>query len=368
MRKAVSTIQLTRETSHTHLTVNDQWDQHAPLPPITVLAVDDEPAILHVISGQLQRNFRVLTACTIEQAKRLVHEHSPDIVLTDLQLPDGNGMDFLGWLQTHAPLASRLLITGTASLEDAADAINCSRIHRLILKPWRGEHLLETINSVARTLTIERSHARLMSQLRRSHLELEERVASRTRELEVANQQLMLKNLILEKMALTDTLTGMPNRRAIELVARKELIRRTRLKHPISIAIVDVDRFKAINSQYLLCGGDHMLNWLGQVLQSSIRATDSIGRVGGEEFMVVAPDTDLEGAEVLAERLRATVAESPAEYQGELVHLTVSVGCAVLNTDEVVTYEQLRSTANMSVNEAKARGRNCCVTTRHIAN
>ncbi|MGL6076935.1 MAG: GGDEF domain-containing response regulator [Fimbriiglobus sp.] len=362
MRSLVHTVAPEPKPTLSPATITLEGDTLSTQERYSILIVDDEPAILALLSNQLARDFRVITACSTEQAKRAIMVHSPDIVLSDLQLPDGSGLEFLTWVQSTIPSSRRVLLTGTASIEDAADAINCSRVHRLLLKPWRGEHLLETINSVAHSLMIERSHSHLVSQLRHSHLELEQRVADRTRELEVANQQLQLKNLILEKMALTDPLTGLPNRRSIELVARKELIRRTRLKRPTAIGIIDADRFKSINSKYLLCGGDHVLNWLAQILQNSTRSSDSIGRVGGEEFMVVAPDTDVAGANVLAERLRSTVAAQPTIYQGESIPITVSIGMAVLDSDAIITYEQLRSVATAALDEAKSQGRNCCVT------
>src|SRR4029079_10911292 len=122
--------------------------------------------------------------------------------------------------------------------------------------------------------------------------------------LEVANGQLQQKTAFLEKMALTDALTDLPNRRAIDLIAQKELHRRQRVPAPIAFVLIDIDHFKQVNTDYTLAGGDHALTWIAGVLQASVRASDSLGRVGGEEFMVVAPNTDEAGAEVLAERLR----------------------------------------------------------------
>jgi diguanylate cyclase (GGDEF)-like protein len=324
--------------------------------------VDDEPAILALLVGQLGAEFEVHTACTADQAKRAVADRPIDIVLTDLMLSDATGIQLLDWVHRHAPRTARVLLTGTARIEDAADAINCCRIHRLVLKPWRAEDLLTTLRSVARSLLLERSHEHLLDEYRRLNLELERRVTVRTRELEAALAQLQVKNQILEKMALTDPLTGLPNRRAIELIARKELLRRTRLPAPIAFGLVDADRFKAINSQYLLCGGDHVLTWLGHTLQATVRATDAVGRVGGEEFMVVAPQTDRDGADILAERVRAAVDHGETAYHDARIKLTVSVGFAVAPAGSVVTYEQLREVAAGALSDAKNAGRNRCVT------
>ncbi len=326
----------------------------------SVLIVDDEPSILALLAGQLGSEFDVSTASTAEAARAKLSVQPFDIILTDLQLKDSTGTQLLDWVHRHTPRTARVLLTGTARIEDAADAINNSRVHRLVLKPWRSEDLLTTLRSVARALLLERSHEQLLDEYRRLNLELEHRVQERTRELEHALHQLQLKNQILEKMALTDALTGLPNRRAIELIARKELLRRTRTPAPIAFGLVDADRFKLINSKYLLSGGDHVLTWLGHSLQGSIRATDAIGRVGGEEFMVVAPATDLAGAEILSERMRSMVASGETMFHSTPIRVTVSVGFSVALAGVPVGYEQLRELAAAALAEAKATGRNRC--------
>ena len=191
--------------------------------------------------------------------------------------------------------------------------------------------------------------------------ELEQRVHQRTQELEEANRQLQQKNLMLKKMALTDALTGLPNRRAIERLAKQELVRRSRYPGPLALGIVDADNFKQINSLHLLSGGDHALTWLGQTLGRAVRTVDNVGRIGGEEFMVVAPETDLEGATILSERVRQTVETGSTTYNGATIQLTVSVGMAVTLAGDAVGFDHLRHAAAAALNEAKLQGRNRCV-------
>ncbi len=327
----------------------------------SILVVDDEPAVLALVTGQLAGEFDVGTAASTAAAERSLAARPVDIVLTDLLLPDGTGIQLLDWVHRHHPHAARLLLTGTARVEDAADAINCCRIHRLVLKPWRAEDLLTTLREVARGLFLERSHERLNAELRESHLELESRVQDRTKQLQDALELLRQKNGMLERMALTDPLTGAPNRRAIELIARKEFLRRARAPQPLAFGLIDADHFREINSRYLLSGGDHALIWLGQALQAAVRETDAVGRVGGEEFMVVAPATDAAGAGTLAERLRAAVEAGRPEYNGQPIRLTVSAGFAVAPAGGPVTYEGLREAAAAALHTAKAAGRNRCV-------
>ena len=327
----------------------------------SVLVVDDDPAVLSVVVAQLESDFEVLTAGTAAQAREALGQRSVDMVLTDLNLPDESGLSLLDWVRRTTPRTARILITGTARLEDAADAINQTQVHRLILKPWRSEDLLQSLRAAARALLMERSHEQLLDELRRLNVELEQRVVDRTRELEVALGQLQQKTQFLEKMALTDPLTDLPNRRAIDLIARKELLRRSRTPTPIALVLIDADHFKQINTDYLYPGGDHALTWLAGVLQESIRASDSLGRVGGEEFLVVAPDTDAAGAAVLAERLRENVASGKTQYNGRAMHLTISLGLAVADTNTQASYDDLRDCAAEALKEAKEAGRNRAV-------
>ena len=323
----------------------------APRYLCSVLVVDDEPLILTLLTQQLGHHFEVVTAATVEEAKRLFAARPVDIVVADLSLPEANGIQLLDWVYRTAPRTARVLMSGAASLQQAADAINCGHIHRLILKPWRGEDLIAHLREVSRNVLLERSHERLLEELRTLNQELEQRVAERTQELSSVNQ-------ILEKMALTDQLTGLQNRRSIEIVSRQELLRRSRTPSPITFALLDVDRFKSINSQFLLSGGDHTLVCLAQAFQETIRGTDAIGRVGGEEFMLVAPDTDAAGAQVLAERIRAAVEALEVRHNGQRIPVTISGGYAVADGSGPVTFEALRELAAVALSDAKAGGRN----------
>ena len=333
---------------------------HAPAPPparrhrCSVLAVDDEPAVLAVLAHLIGGEFDLRTAATAADARRQLDRHPADVVLTDLHLPDATGIQLLDWVYRHAPRTARVLLSGTARLEDAAAAINCGHVHRLILKPWRGEDLLAHLREVARGVLLERSHERLLEELRALNGDLERRVRERTEELEATNRT-------LERMALTDALTGLSNRRAVELIAHQELQRRTRTPAPLAFGLLDADKFKQINSRHLLSGGDYALTQLARALQHTLRGTDSVGRVGGEEFLVVAPDTDAGGAEVLGERLRAEVAALELVFHGQPIPLTVSSGFAVADAGCPASFDALRGLAAEALDEAKRGGRNRCV-------
>src|SRR5262245_66263096 len=107
---------------------------------------------------------------------------------------------------------------------------------------------------------------------------------------------------MLEKLALTDPLTSLPNRRAMDRLAERELRRRDRYPSALALGLIDVDHFKDINARYLLPGGDKVLVDLAKVLQGSLRTIDSLGRIGGEEFLMIAPETGMEGGMTLGDR------------------------------------------------------------------
>ncbi len=331
-----------------------------------ILAVDDEPAVLAVLKALLDKDFHIVTARSAAQAKDILGQRDIDIVISDQFLPDGSpqaetGVQLLEWVRQHRPATVRILMTAQASLQDAIDSINRGQVHRFLVKPLNGAALLDTLRDTAKTIILERTHDDLLARLRQLNQELEERVQQRTRELEELNRQLQYKNSILERMALTDPLTGLPNRRAMERLLRTELQRRARHPAPLSLLIVDVDHFKQINTRFLLPGGDQALSWLAHILAQNVRSIDTVGRIGGEEFMILAPDTPAEGAQVLAERLRNAVSCDSTSYHGQEIRLTISVGVAVADRHSPVSQEELREVAAAALAEAKATGRNRCV-------
>src|SRR5207253_8860681 len=134
-----------------------------------------------------------------------------------------------------------------------------------------------------------------LDKLQTLNRELESRVAARTKELQEANFLLEQRARELERLAVTDPLTGLLNRRAMDELARFELKRHARYPSPLALGYVDVDHFKRVNTEYLLTGGDQVLRALARVLTASVREVDSVGRVGGEEFLVIARETGTEG-------------------------------------------------------------------------
>src|SRR5437870_4409997 len=195
-------------------------------------------------------------------------------------------------------------------------------------------------------------------------MELEKKVKQleqANRELVALNHELEQRNKLLEKLALTDPLTNLPNRRAMDRLAERELRRRDRYPGPLGILLIDVDHFKSINERYLLPGGDKVLTDLAKTLTGSIRTVDFLGRIGGEEFMVIAPQTSMEGVTTLGERIRTSVEETVFTYKTEEILVRISIGAAVVEAEQEADYDTLKHWASAALAEAKRTGRNRCV-------
>ena len=158
----------------------------------------------------------------------------------------------------------------------------------------------------------------------------------------------------LQRLATTDALTGLPNRRQLMAALETEARRANRTRRPLSLALLDVDHFKSVNDRHGHPAGDAALREVAAVLREVTRGGDVLGRFGGEEFAVLMPETSIAQAEQAAERLRAAIERRPMPFPGGRV--TVSTGVALLAGGE--GGDQLVSRADAALYEAKAGGRN----------
>lgn len=175
------------------------------------------------------------------------------------------------------------------------------------------------------------------------------------RRIDEANQDLVSQVERLRLRAFLDALTGVWNRGALFDLLARELERAQRTQEPLSVAMLDIDHFKDVNDTYGHQAGDEVLRELCERLQKSIRAYDAIGRYGGEEFVVVFPETQVAQAEAQGERLRRIVEASPFILGGGPRTLTVSVGVATSGGESM---EELLSRADRALYRAKREGRN----------
>ena len=171
-----------------------------------------------------------------------------------------------------------------------------------------------------------------------------------------ARNELLDLALIQEHAAKTDELTGLSNRRDILNRLAEEFSRFQRSGHHFSVTLIDLDLFKNINDQYGHNAGDAALNQFAELVRTVIRQTDVAARWGGEEFLLLLPDTSLIPALTLAERLRSEVAKHSFRFQGQELPVTMSAGvCSISQTDSI---DSMLRQADLQLYSAKAAGRN----------
>jgi diguanylate cyclase (GGDEF)-like protein len=164
----------------------------------------------------------------------------------------------------------------------------------------------------------------------------------------------------LERLARTDSLTGVNNRRHLLVIAERETARARRYARPLSVMLIDVDHFKQVNDSQGHAAGDEVLVQLTRTMTATLRSTDSLGRLGGEEFAILLPETDEAAAIAAGERIRARVAEMVVGTRAGAVHTTVSIGVAALDRSDR-SFSELLSRTDEALYRAKACGRNLVV-------
>jgi len=297
----------------------------------TLLLIEDSPAHRAEIRRVLESaNLfgRIIEASDgIEGLKLLISEQDVDLVLCDLEMPGLDGEKLLQIKQ--AQLADReipiLFLTASTDLNRRVRLLE-SGASDTIVKPFHPADLV----------------ARL-----RLHLKLK-----------LLQNELRDKNEVLKGMSTTDHLTELRTRRYLSEVLAVECLRSKRYKSPLSVVMADLDYFKRVNDTYGHAAGDAVLKGTADVLRKNLRATDVAARWGGEEFLVVLPETDLQGAELWAERWREDIEGHTFEApDGKTLRVTISIGVASLS-DDMDKQDVLIDAADKALYRAKESGRN----------
>ena len=211
----------------------------------------------------------------------------------------------------------------------------------------------------ANTKIAEKAMQTLAQEQQDSQDLLEERVQERTLELNIALQELESANQELERKNVLDELTGLHNRRFYDQKILAEYRRSRRNLTPLSLILIDIDHFKLVNDKYGHLAGDQSLVWLAKYIKQSLkRSADKAFRYGGEEFCLILPNTDAEGALLVAEQLREVVSEKAFNFEGTEISLTISCGICTYQQQADIGPEQIFSGADKALYQAKHDGRN----------
>ncbi len=172
-------------------------------------------------------------------------------------------------------------------------------------------------------------------------------------------KNLELQRFKLEKLANFDTLTGLDNRRSVLEKAKFEMSRALRTEHQFSFLMIDIDYFKKVNDTFGHAAGDQVLHQIAEIMVRELRNIDICGRIGGEEFLVVMPDTNLDKALIAAERLRMAVASCNFHLSDQVFPITISIGAVVPSLGKEASLDALLAEADRALYKAKNNGRNC---------
>ncbi len=283
-----------------------------------LLLIDDSKAIHTLVRALLaDEPVEVHSAFDAAYGKVLAASLVPDMILLDVEMPGASGFDACRDLKAD-PATSAVpvvFLTSIATIEDKVRGLNLGAVD-YISKPVNASELL----------------ARVRACLRTSH---------------------MVR--LLQTKALLDPLTGLGNRRMFDDRLRAETSLRRRHGNPLACIAIDLDHFKSINDQHGHPFGDYVLQKVAGVISEHCRNEDVACRVGGEEFMILAPNTTGEQAAILADRIRASVARLPFVRQGQAIQVTCSIGAADA-TDE--DDRSMPERADDALYRAKRAGRN----------
>lgn len=298
--------------------------------PAEILIVDDDPDVRGVVRAALESDgYQVTEAGSGREAIDRLRAHRPALVLLDVMMPAMDGFTAVHEIKCEpGPFVPVILLTALDDPASRAKGI-AAGADEVLPKPVHPFEL----------------QLRCRAMLRIQRL---------TEDLHVANKR-------LRALARTDELTHVRNRRGLRSALTREFRRAERYGGALTVLAFDVDRFKLVNDRYGHGVGDTVLHAVAQELKRGVREVDVVGRVGGEEFVVLAPETPARDARAIAERLRRSVAERQVTtLGGEPVQVTVSCGIATLSDVDARTPDELLAHADAALYRAKDLGRNRC--------
>jgi len=320
-------------------------------PAPKLLLIEDDLDTAELIQECLEDHFSeqcVTTASRLDDA-RAMDLSIFELILSDMNLPDGSGLELLEEILSLRPDMPVVFVTGEGILENAIRAIR-QGAYDYIVKA--GDYLFAIPLVVEKNLTlwrVKRDNERLQAELE----EKLEEINDKNRQLEDAVNQ-------LETMAATDPLTGLFNRRAFTTTIHRSFAHAHRHEHDLSCVMVDLDGFKMLNDTMGHPDGDEMLQLAAKVMEANCRQSDSLGRFGGDEFIILMPETSIDTAEAVAQRVLSQFeidAQRILSGRGFGGQLTMSMGIASLQASRGTTPEQLIAAADHALYAAKAAGK-----------
>jgi diguanylate cyclase (GGDEF)-like protein len=292
------------------------------------LVVDDSATSLKLLEHTLLKEFdNVHTARNGREAIELFAREQPAVVITDCVMPEVGGIELCERIRAmQSSYVYIIMVTSIAEKDNVVKGL-AAGADDYLTKPFHTEELLGRVRVGLRLLDMHR--------------------------------QLEGKNRLLEHFALTDPLTGLPNRRALDAWADRQLQSAMRHRFSFWLVMIDLDHFKRVNDTYGHEAGDTVLKAFAEILKGHTRSSDISGRIGGEEFLHVVTHVAAVNMPTIVERLRIKLAARTFSFAGSEITVTASFGVAgFLGGDEAPAFSELLGRADKALYRAKELGRN----------
>ncbi|KAB7881195.1 GGDEF domain-containing response regulator [Poseidonibacter ostreae] len=273
-----------------------------------------------------------------------------DVLLTDIKMPKLDGLSMIEEIKKFEPTLPTVVVTGHTELNFLRKAIELG-VSSYVNKPIDIYQLRDALIKSIEPYLLKTMLLQKNKELEILNKELELKVIERTKALGDINKK-------LELVASTDFLTNIPNRKYIFELGEKLISISKREKKYFSVLLFDIDFFKKVNDTYGHQIGDEVLKFITSQVTSTLRESDTLGRIGGEEFLILLNGTSKNGLNQLSEKIRLKVQNNPYKNKGILIPVTISIGIASLNQQNN-TLKKLYIKADNAMYQAKKDGRNC---------
>jgi diguanylate cyclase (GGDEF)-like protein len=293
-----------------------------------LLVADDSAVYRKLVEQTLwEKQYEVLFAKCGREAIDIFSKQRPSLLITDWMMPDLSGIELCESIRQRFQEAYTyiIILTGMTEKSELVKGL-AAGADDYLTKPFDRDELLARVGVGRRVVDLHR--------------------------------QIEAKNRLLEQLALTDALTNLPNRRAIEDWAARQLSGAARYRFSFWIVIADLDHFKNVNDTYGHEAGDIVLRRFAEILKANSRKSDICGRIGGEEFLFSLTHTTQENAKLVINRIRAELEATKFTFDGSDLTVTASFGVTGFEGSQAPDLSQLISQADAALYSAKRLGRN----------
>ena len=295
---------------------------------LKILVADDSAIFRKLVEQTLgDEPYSLLFAKTGHEAIRLFEEHRPAVVIVDWVMPDLTGIEICQHIRAGAQRSYTytIILTAMSDKQSVVEGLTAGADDYLT-KPFHGQELIARVKTGMRIIELQR--------------------------------QIEASNLLLKQRALTDDLTGLPNRRAIEDWAYRQIDAAGRHKFSFWVAMADLDHFKRANDTFGHDAGDQVLKRFAEILQVHSRRSDICGRLGGEEFFIAITHATQKDALRVIERIRTAFEETTFSFMGRSLKITASFGVSGSEQPPFGDFSAMVANADAALYEAKRLGRN----------